>query len=147
MRTALVGPTAPNPGLTNAGEMVALFFWDGVTDTVKDVDIVIGGNAPTAANTIIAKTAVDGPDVDTTTTAYATDVPNPIFDMATDTPNATSYKRIALETTQETQLGTGNGITGDDETSESIRTTWDSQAVSTGYTAGTPGVVPVTINP
>lgn len=137
----------PNPGLTNAGEMVALFFWDQAADTVKDVDLVNAGNAPTAANTFIAKTAVDGPDADTTTTAYAIDMPNAVFDMQTDSPNGTSYKRILLEVGQETQLGTGNGITGDDETSESVRSTWDSQAVSTGYTAGTPGAVPVTLNP
>lgn len=37
----------------------------------------------------------------------------------------------------------GNGITGDDETSENLRMTWDSQAVATGYTAPTPGVIPV----
>ncbi len=135
-----------NPGLTNGGEMVALFFWDGTSDLVQDVDLVIGGNAPSAANTFIAKTAVDGPDADTNATAYATDALT-IQDMQTDTPNGMSYKRILFETLQETQAGTGNGITGDDETSEQSRTTWDSQAVATGYTAGTPGTVPVILNP
>lgn len=146
MEVVWIGAVSPNPGLTNAGEMAALFFWDGATDTVKDVDIVLAGNAPTAANTILAKTAVDGPDADTTTTAYATDALT-VQDMATDTPNLTSYKRIAFEAGQETQAGTGNGITGDDETSEQTRTTWDSQAVATGYTAGTPGTVPAALTP
>jgi len=140
------GPTNPNPGLTNAGEMVALFFWDGATDTVRDVDIVVAGNAPTAANTIIAKTAVDGPDADAATTAYATDALT-IQDMETDTPNGTSYKRIAFETGHEVQTSTGNGITGDDETSEALRMTWDSQSTATNYTAATPGVVPAVLNP
>jgi len=139
------GTTAPNPGLTNAGEMVALFYWDGTSDNVKDVDIVLAGNAPTAANSIIPKTAVDGPDADTTTTAYATDTVATPFDMETDTPTGRSYKRIAFEGTNESHAGTGNGITGDDETSELVRTTWDSQAVNTNYTAGTPGTVPAAL--
>jgi hypothetical protein len=66
-------------------------------------------------------------------------------DMETDTPNGTSYKRIAFELGNETQAGTGNGITGDDERSEAVRTTWDSQAVATGYTAGTPGTIPAAL--
>lgn len=136
----------PNPGLTNAGEMVALFFWDGVTDNVKDVDLFIAGNAPTAANTFVAKPAVDGPDVDTVATPYVADAMT-IQDMATDTPTLTSYKRIALETGNEVQMATGNGILGDDETTEQTRTTWDSQAVASGYTAATPGTVPAAINP
>lgn len=147
MEVLWIGATTPNPGLTNAGEMVALFFWDGAADNVKDVDLFVAGAAPTAANNFVAKTAVDGPDVDTMTTAYAIDSAVPPIDMATDTPNATSYKRILLESGQETQAGTGNGITGDDETSENLRTTWDSQAVMTNYTAPTPGAVPAALNP
>lgn len=139
-----VGATSPNPGLTNAGEIVALFYWDGAADNVKDVDIVLAGNAPSATNTLLAKTAVDGPDADTTTTAYATDVPNAMFDMQTDTATGTTYKRISFEGANEIHTG-GNGILGDDETSEAVRTTWDSQAVATGYTAGTPGVIPAAL--
>lgn len=140
----LIGPTSPNPGLTNAGEIVALFFWDGTSDNVKDVDIVLAGNAPSAANGLVTKTAVDGPDADTTTTAYATDTPNATFDMQTDTLTGTTYKRIAFEGANETHTG-GNGILGDDETSEAVRTTWDSQAMASGYTAGTPGVIPAAL--
>jgi hypothetical protein len=132
-----------NPGLTNAGEMVALFFWDGTSDTVKDVDLVVAGNAPTAANTFVAKAPVDGPDADVLPTTYLVDTLT-IQDMASDTSSTVtdlqSYKRIALEGLNELAVG-GNGITGHDETSEQSRTTWDSNAGST-YTAATPGVVP-----
>ncbi|KAB2895618.1 MAG: lamin tail domain-containing protein [Kofleriaceae bacterium] len=145
MESVWAGGT-PSRGLTNAGEMVALFFWDGATDTVADVDIFIAGNAPTAPNTLIAKTPVDGPDGDTATTAYATDALT-IQDMQTDSPNGTSYKRVLLETGYEAQAGTGNGLLGDDETSEMCRTTWDSQASGSGYTAGTPGTVPASLIP
>ncbi len=139
-----VGATTPNPGLTNGGEIVALFYWDGAADNVKDVDIVLAGNAPSATNALLAKAAVDGPDADTTTTPYATDMPNAMFDMQTDTGTGTTYKRIAFEGVNEIHTG-GNGIFGDDETSEAVRTTWDSQAVATGYTAGTPGVIPAAL--
>lgn len=139
-----IGATSPNPGLTNAGEIVVLFFWDGATDNVKDVDIILAGNAPTAANGLVVKTAVDGPDADTTTTAYIVDVPSVPFDMQTDTATGTTYKRIAFEGANEVHTG-GNGILGDDETSEAVRTTWDSQAMASGYTAGTPGVIPVAL--
>ncbi|HVV88610.1 MAG TPA: DUF4215 domain-containing protein [Kofleriaceae bacterium] len=136
----------PNVGLTNAGEMVALFYWDGVSDNVKDVDLVNAGNAPSAANTFIAKTATDGPDADAIATPYAVDMPNPVFDMETDTSGtATSYKRIAFEGANESHAGTGNGITGDDEMSEAVRMTWDSQAMAANYTAPTPGTVPASL--
>ena len=139
-----IGATSPNPGLTNAGEIVVLFFWDGASDNVKDVDIILAGNAPAAANGLVVKTAVDGPDADTTTTAYIVDVPSVPFDMQTDTATGTTYKRIAFEGANEVHTG-GNGILGDDETSEAVRTTWDSQAMASGYTAGTPGVIPVAL--
>ncbi|MBK9033615.1 MAG: lamin tail domain-containing protein [Myxococcales bacterium] len=141
-----IGTGTPNPGLTNGGEIVVLFYWDGASDNVKDVDIVLAGNAPSATNTFLAKTDVDGPDADTTATAYAIDTPNALFDMETDTPVGTTYKRIAFEDVNEVHTG-GNGITGDDESSEAVRVTWDSQAVATGYTAGTPGVPAAALTP
>ena len=48
-----------------------------------------------------------------------------------------STKRILAETGHETQAGTGNGLGGDDETSEDTRMTWDST-----FTAATPGAAP-----
>lgn len=114
---------------------------------MKDVDQVIAGNAPSAANGRIAKTMVDGPDADTTATAYSVEIPAALSDMATDTPAGTSYKRILFETGNELQIGASNGITGDDETSENVRVTWDSQATATNYTAATPGTVPAALNP
>jgi hypothetical protein len=147
METVLFGPTNPNPGLTNGGEIVALFSWDGASDNVKDVDIVLAGSgiAPTSPNNIQAKMAVDGPDADTTATPYATDLMT-ITQMGSPTPTAApalkSHKRILRETGSEIQTGTGNGITGDDETTEMTVVTWDSQADAANYTDATPGVIP-----
>jgi hypothetical protein len=125
-----------SPTITDTGEMVALFHWDGVSDLVDDVDLVIAGNAPTAANSPTAKQPVDGPDADSVATPYAADAMT-ITDMPADAVGAQTYKRIALEDGHELHAGTGNGITGHDETSEDLRATWD-----TTYTPGTPGEIP-----
>src|SRR5262249_40650929 len=68
------------PTLTNTGEVVALFYWDGATDLVTDVDVMVVG-APTSGNGLFAKggVAVDGPDAGNTPTAYpseADSIPN-----------------------------------------------------------------------
>ncbi|HUS65254.1 MAG TPA: lamin tail domain-containing protein, partial [Kofleriaceae bacterium] len=41
--------------LRNVGEMVALFSWDGASDLVQDVDLVIAGDAPIAGDGIAGK--------------------------------------------------------------------------------------------
>lgn len=139
--TLLTAGTAPT--LTNAGEPVALFFWDGATDKVTDVDLMIAGT-PSAANAFVTKSgvAVDGPDPDATPTAYATDAN--ALPSQTAPASLRSTKRLALESAiVETQTGGGNGVAGHDETSEQTNVTWDSAA----YTAPTPGTVPAALQP
>ena len=115
--------------LTNAGEPVILFSWDGV-GLARDVDILLAG-VPSAANQLEAKSGVV-----VAGSAYATDA-RTIAPQAS-APNAgASTKRIALETGNEVQTGSGNGIAGDDETSENTASTWD-----TTFTAPTPGTLP-----
>jgi Lamin Tail Domain len=121
-----------------AGEVVVLFYWDGGSDLVKDVDIVVAGTAPTDGNSLKAKEPVDGPDVDTTATAFKTESMQ-LGVMAMRAEGANSYKRIKLENGNERQNTNGNGITGDDETSEMLPMTWDGGSP----TAATPGVIPV----
>ena len=62
-------------GLTNSGENVVLFSWDGMSDLVQDVDMLNVGT-PSASNAIASKTgvSVDGPNADTTPTTYLMDV-------------------------------------------------------------------------
>lgn len=124
------------PSLTNGGEMVVLFAWDGASDTVRDVDMVIAG-VPSVANGLVDKSNVmiDGPDSDSASTAYKTDArtlaPQP------SAPGAgKSTKRLAQEDGFQTGSA-GNGVTGADETSENTAQTWD-----TTYSTPTPGAVP-----
>jgi hypothetical protein len=120
--------------LTNTGEGVILFYWDGSSDLVADVDMVNAG-APSIGNQIASKTglSVDGPDGDVIASSYLTDV-NSMPLQVTTPGSGKSTKRIYLEGSNETHGG-GNGITGDDETSENILVTWDSV-----LTAPTPGI-------
>lgn len=132
--------TGGAPTLTNAGEPVVLFAWDGAADKVIDVDIMYAGT-PSAANLLVTKTPVDGPDADTAATAYAADA----LTLPTQSAPASgrSTKRLALESAAtEIQAG-GNGVGGHDETSEMTGTTWDSSA----YTVPTPGMVPAALVP
>lgn len=127
--------------LTNGGELVVLFKWDGATDLVKDVDLVLAG-APTIANALVDKSGVaqDGPDSGTATTAYAADSKT-IAVMGSTPASGKSTKRLVREAGHETQAGGGNGISGDDETSEDTAATWD----SSGFTNPTPGAVPAAV--
>lgn len=129
------------PNITDGqGEVVVLFYWDGMSDLVKDVDIVIAGTAPQNENALAAKQPVDGPDPDTTATPYKPEAMQLGVMMEATSPT-TSYKRITLESGAETQTGAGNGITGDDETSEQISRSWDGAAP----TAPTPGEIPANL--
>lgn len=123
--------------LTNAGELIALFYWNGQDDLVRDIDLVLAG-VPAAANGLVDKSgvALDGPDADTATTAYAADARTiPVQPSAPS--GGRSTKRIALEAGHEVQGGAGNGLTGDDETSEDTLATWDA-----AFTPPTPGALP-----
>ncbi len=131
------------PTLTNSGEPVVVFYWDGASDRVVDVDVMLAG-APTASNALMNKSGltVDGPDADGVASTYATDAMT-IADQAGLPAAGMSTKRIALESAAtETQSG-GNGVLGQDETSERTGTTWD----GSGFTAPTPGTVPATLLP
>jgi hypothetical protein len=132
MIKTLVGSTA---GLTDGGEIVVLFNWNGTDPLVKDVDMLIAG-VPTAGNSLVDKSGVtQGAGT------YAHDL-NTITAQGGAPGAGLSTKRIKLETGNETQAGTGNGITGDDETSEKTTVTWDS-----AFTGPTPGMVPAALTP
>lgn len=124
-----VGPSA---GLTNGGEMAVLFTWDGASDLVQDVDLVKLGT-PSSSNDIPDKSAisVDGPDGDSVASTYAAEAATMPQQLG-DPGSGFSTKRISLEGWAE--IAGGNGLTGDDESSEDIQVTWDS-----GDTAPDPG--------
>jgi hypothetical protein len=129
--------------ITNTGELVVLFHWDGASDLVDDVDLFVAGEDPDPGNGLSAKGESDGPDADAAPTAYADDDLT-LQDMDADTGgddlvNRLSYKRVLLEAGHE-ELG-GNGLGGHDETSERTRETWDNRRDPEEYTPATPGVV------
>jgi hypothetical protein len=134
----LIGSSA---GLTNSGEMVVLFYWDGNSDLLQDVDYAVWGDRDEG----IDKTglAIDGPDADTVPTTYAADTA-----IASQTSVAvnggsgqphdfgfSAARAFPFDEVGETAVG-GNGLTGNDETSEelSLAGNWNVHAApSPGY--------------
>lgn len=130
--------TGATPTITNTGEFITLFYWDGMTDNVQDVDIVMAGTSVSGSTNVMQnKMAVDGPDGDTVKTAYKTENGFTGGGMAVPDSQSTSYKRKSFETGYENQNGQGNGLFGDDETSEQFKQTWDAV-----LTPATPNRVP-----
>jgi hypothetical protein len=133
------------PTLTNTGEPIILFRWDGKSDLVTDIDIMIVG-MPSGANPLTVKSGMsqDGSDADNRPSTYASDA-NTIKPQAS-APASTatqmiSTQRILLEAGHENQGGNGNGQAGDDETSEDTSVTWDGTAAHP-FGMATPGRVP-----
>lgn len=108
--------------LRREGEALVLFTWYGGPDLVQDVDIVAWGDAAPPGDARIDKTGfmVDGPDADTTPGAYLPETPA-AQQTAPPAPGrwATRWalRRVDFLETGERQRG-GNGISGNDETSE-----------------------------
>ncbi len=140
MLPAWGGSVGAGRGITDAGEGIILFYWDGMYDIVWDVDIVRVGQ-PSAGDDLQSKSGLgfDGPDRDDQPTFYL----NEVITMPVMTLNAGagfSYKRRFLEGTTEQQCG-GNGLTGHQEMSENIAITWDGSG-SNAFTAPTPATGP-----
>ncbi len=125
MREALAGSIDGQGGLTDSGEVVVLYFWDGDSDLVTDVDYALWGDAAES----IDKTgvAIDGPDADTDTSAYQDDTAISLQDViATGSHGGgNAFQRIDFTEGTETETG-GNGAGGNDETSENLSETWSS---------------------
>ncbi|MBI5499986.1 MAG: lamin tail domain-containing protein [Deltaproteobacteria bacterium] len=126
---AACGATGP---LNNSSETLVLFYWNGTTDLVQDVDIFQWGNTDEA----VVKTGItrDGPDAGTGTSAYLSDSAVASQFAYTPAPHATTatFERLELGESTESSSG-GNGITGHNEPSEDYTTTWRTS------TAATPG--------
>ena len=102
---------ASTPKLDNTSETLVLFYWDGTSATVKDVDYLLwGGNSYG-----IDKSTVTGYQSDT-----------PVSSQSFMPVHATNEKLIRAENGGEgsESQSSGNGITGHDETSEPLSDTW-----------------------
>ncbi len=107
------------PSLSDGYESVVLYHWDGTSDLVQDVDFAFWGSGSTASQ-------FDKTGVTVGTGTYAADTPvadQQTIASATLNPGQ-SYMRKSADEGTETASG-GNGITGHDETSEPLGTTWE----------------------
>lgn len=123
--TECIGSSA---GISNSGETIILFYWDGISNLIQDVDICLWGDKAEATD----KT---GETVNGDT--YKDDTPVEDQDVVDtgDHPDGKSFQRV---TTMEAENGSdGNGITGHDETSESLSVTWVEEVLSPGEESGT----------
>lgn len=122
MREAVAGSISGQGGLSNNGEVVILYTWDGVSDLVTDLDYVLWGDKAEAVD----KTgiAIDGPDADTDTSTYLADTATADQDVVgQEHAFGSSWQRENLREGAETKSG-GNGANGHNETSEDLSNTW-----------------------
>jgi predicted extracellular nuclease len=145
MREALPGSINGQGGLSNGGEVVILYTWDGASDLVQDIDYVLWGDAAEAVDK--TGVGVDGPDADGTMSFYAADTAVGLQDVVAPGSHSSgdSFQRIDFAEGAETQVG-GNGITGSDETSEDLSVTWQLAAATPGAAPPPPPVVAIVIN-
>jgi len=127
-----------DPTLSNSGEVVVLYYWDGESDLVTDIDIFLWGATwtPQTYHTFTKNgESRDGPDADAVATAY-----NPETVVVNQDPFPTthsggqSFQRIDPDEGSEIQIG-GNGVGGNDELSENLSVTWD---IDDGAPSGPP---------
>ncbi len=126
MREAVEGSVQGlTSGLTNGDEVIVLYYWDGMTDLVQDVDYVIYDNGGEVPDEAIDKTGIkiDGPDADMDSSTYLNDTPLANQELVVSPSNGSSAQRIDFTEGDEIKIA-GNGITGDDETSENLSLTW-----------------------
>jgi len=132
MREAVEGSVdGIGSGLTNGDEVLVLYYWDGMSDLVQDVDYLLWDDGGSVPNEAVSKTgiALDGPDADADASAYLDDTaienqkffPSPGLNL--------SAQRIDFFEGNEIKTS-GNGLTGQDETSENIDETWISNVPS-----------------
>ncbi len=142
MEAAVSGSIGGKAGLTDSGELLILFSWDGISDLVQDLDYVVWkGSSLTAIYKFSGScpqtgTCVDGPDADDTASSYLDDTP--VVDQSWLVPpgGGGSIHRCNYLEGAETKSG-GNGMMGHDETSEPFEVTWQRNA--TTLTLRTPG--------
>jgi len=97
--------------LDNSSESLVLFYWDGSSEVVKDIDYLLWGDNSFA----IDKSDISGYEPDT-----------PVGSQSFMPFHVTEQKLMRLTNSDEgseNQAG-GNGITGHDETSEPLSETW-----------------------
>ncbi|WP_175017403.1 ExeM/NucH family extracellular endonuclease [Rasiella rasia] len=143
MLEGLPGSINGQGGLTNSGEVAILFYWDGTTDLVTDLDYILWGDTAEAVD----KTGItiDGPDADAIGSTYANDTPIANQELVAGSSHSAGDSFQRNDLTEGAELtGVGNGLNGDDETSEDLSNTWCTSAHTAGIlNACTPVVAPL----
>jgi len=112
---------------TNVGEFVELAYYDGVSDLVKDVDIVSWGSTNASGGDTVPQRAgisSDGPDPDGTSSDYQYDggIDGRNFDVDPNFDPNSLVRRTTMEIGERNSVG--NGHQGQDETLEWCFDTW-----------------------
>jgi len=103
MREALPGSIAGQGGLSNSGEVVILYTWDGASDLVQDIDYALWGDAVEAVDK--TGVSVDGPDGDAVASTYLADTTIASQDLIFGGSHASgdSFQRVDFDEGIETQ--------------------------------------------
>ena len=140
MREALPGSINGQGGLTNSGEVAVLYFWDGASDLVTDLDYVVWGDKDEAVDK--TGVAIDGPDADLDATAYQADTALAAQDVVFPGGHSGGESFARVDFNEGTEAGSGgNGVGGADETSENLSVTWQVAAPTPGEAAPTGWVI------
>ncbi len=108
---AMEGTIGSIASLTNDAEMVMLFYWDGMSDLVSDIDYLVFGDL---------SSTVDKTGLSSGGSAYLPDTAAGSQNPAID-PNSAGESLTRCNYGEPGQVNTGgNGVTGSDETSESF---------------------------
>ncbi|MEM7113296.1 MAG: ExeM/NucH family extracellular endonuclease [Chloroflexota bacterium] len=121
-RSGSIDTSSPS-GLTNGGEIIILYYWDGNSDLVTDLDYLVWGDKDEAVDK--TGVSIDGPDADSDASTYLADTAIASQDPV-DTGShefGASWQREDNSEGAETKSG-GNGADGHDETSEDLSNTW-----------------------
>ncbi len=144
MREAVAG-SINGQGAFSDGEMAVLYYWDGSTDLVTDLDYTVWGDKNEAVDK--SGVTIDGPDGDAVVSGYANETAiadqSPISVNAH--PDGQTWQRIDNAEGTESQVS-GNGADGSDETSEPLRITWGAGSPTPGAASDGNIVLPVLIN-
>jgi len=138
MREAFSGSIGGQGGLSggiNNGEVAVLYYWDGQTDLVADLDYALWGDRAEAVDK--SGVTMDGPDSGATASAYLNDTAveqQTVIDVS-DHAQGNSWQRVDFTEGSEQATG-GNGLDGDNEMSESLRLTWGEGLATPGLDVG-----------
>jgi hypothetical protein len=108
------GSNASKPTLSNGGESVALYHWDGASDLVTDIDIFVWGPG--------GSYSIDKTGVTVGSSTYQDEDGSQSY--ATEAGFGFSYTRTDGSEGGQTATG-GNGVLGRDETSEPFTETFE----------------------